>query len=159
MTTVVQGCHIATCDAAGVLLEVNDCRATFPNHYVRLLAFDATVVAHATHGGRASVVLDARGQPIEQRRREVQTRGRGGDRSALAREDGLIALAVTGSGDSVWDWDVLRDRRLNSRPEVVGGVLAYRGTSRRSLFAWPTQRRVRKLVERPTQRLLGLVRA
>ncbi|HEX4883576.1 MAG TPA: hemerythrin domain-containing protein [Casimicrobiaceae bacterium] len=41
---------------------------------------------------------------------------------------------------------------------AVGGVLAYRGTSRRSLFAWPTQRRVRKLVERPTQRLLGYMR-
>src|SRR5574339_484803 len=29
-------------DAAGVLLEVNDCRATFPNHYIRLVAFDST---------------------------------------------------------------------------------------------------------------------
>ena len=29
-------------DAAGVLMEVNDCRATFPNHYVRLVAFDST---------------------------------------------------------------------------------------------------------------------
>jgi ribulose-bisphosphate carboxylase small chain len=29
-------------DAAGVLLEVNDCRATFPGHYIRLVAFDST---------------------------------------------------------------------------------------------------------------------
>ena len=29
-------------DAAGVLLELNACRATFPNHYVRLMAFDST---------------------------------------------------------------------------------------------------------------------
>jgi ribulose-bisphosphate carboxylase small chain len=29
-------------DAAGVLLEVNDCRATFPDHYIRLVAFDST---------------------------------------------------------------------------------------------------------------------
>lgn len=29
-------------DAAGVLLEVNHCRKTFPNHYVRLMAFDST---------------------------------------------------------------------------------------------------------------------
>jgi ribulose-bisphosphate carboxylase small chain len=29
-------------DAAGVLLELKDCRATFPQHYVRLLAFDST---------------------------------------------------------------------------------------------------------------------
>jgi len=30
-------------DAAGVMLEVNNCRRTFPNHYVRVTAFDATV--------------------------------------------------------------------------------------------------------------------
>ncbi len=29
-------------DAAGVLLEVNNCRKTFPQHYIRLMAFDAT---------------------------------------------------------------------------------------------------------------------
>ncbi|MDP9882486.1 ribulose-bisphosphate carboxylase small chain [Variovorax boronicumulans] len=29
-------------DAAGVLQEVNACRATFPNCYVRLMAFDST---------------------------------------------------------------------------------------------------------------------
>ena len=29
-------------DAAGVLAEVRDCRKTFPSHYVRLVAFDAT---------------------------------------------------------------------------------------------------------------------
>jgi ribulose-bisphosphate carboxylase small chain len=29
-------------DPAGVLLEVNECRKTFPNHYVRLSAFDST---------------------------------------------------------------------------------------------------------------------
>jgi ribulose-bisphosphate carboxylase small chain len=29
-------------DPAGVMLEVNECRKTFPNHYVRLNAFDAT---------------------------------------------------------------------------------------------------------------------
>ena len=29
-------------DAAGVLLEVNNCRTTFPNHYIRLMAFDST---------------------------------------------------------------------------------------------------------------------
>ena len=29
-------------DAAGVLAEVNACRQTFPQHYVRLMAFDAT---------------------------------------------------------------------------------------------------------------------
>jgi len=29
-------------DAAGVLLELQSCRATFPQHYIRLVAFDAT---------------------------------------------------------------------------------------------------------------------
>jgi ribulose-bisphosphate carboxylase small chain len=29
-------------DAAGVLMEVNACRKTFPNHYIRLMAFDST---------------------------------------------------------------------------------------------------------------------
>lgn len=29
-------------DAAGILMEVNDCRKTFPRHYIRLVAFDAT---------------------------------------------------------------------------------------------------------------------
>ena len=29
-------------DAAGVLQELNACRKTFPNHYIRLMAFDST---------------------------------------------------------------------------------------------------------------------
>lgn len=29
-------------DAAGVLMEVKNCRKAFPNHYIRLMAFDAT---------------------------------------------------------------------------------------------------------------------
>ena len=29
-------------DAAGVLLELQHCRATFPQHYIRLMAFDAS---------------------------------------------------------------------------------------------------------------------
>jgi ribulose-bisphosphate carboxylase small chain len=29
-------------DAAGVLEEMRDCRATFPGHYIRLVAFDST---------------------------------------------------------------------------------------------------------------------
>jgi ribulose-bisphosphate carboxylase small chain len=29
-------------DAAGVLLELNNCRKTFPQHYIRLVAFDST---------------------------------------------------------------------------------------------------------------------
>ena len=37
-------------DAAGVLMELNACRTAFPNHYVRLTAFDST---HGTE----SVVL------------------------------------------------------------------------------------------------------
>ena len=29
-------------DAAGVLAELNECRKTFPGHYIRLMAFDST---------------------------------------------------------------------------------------------------------------------
>jgi ribulose-bisphosphate carboxylase small chain len=29
-------------DAAGVMLELKSCRGTFPNHYIRLVAFDST---------------------------------------------------------------------------------------------------------------------
>jgi ribulose-bisphosphate carboxylase small chain len=29
-------------DAAGVLADVKECRAAFPHHYIRLMAFDAT---------------------------------------------------------------------------------------------------------------------
>jgi ribulose-bisphosphate carboxylase small chain len=29
-------------DAAGVMLELQNCRKTFPNHYIRLMAFDST---------------------------------------------------------------------------------------------------------------------
>ena len=29
-------------DAAGVLVELNHCRKTFPNHYIRMMAFDST---------------------------------------------------------------------------------------------------------------------
>jgi ribulose-bisphosphate carboxylase small chain len=29
-------------DAAGVMLELKDCRKAFPNHYIRMMAFDST---------------------------------------------------------------------------------------------------------------------
>ena len=29
-------------DAAGVMMELKDCRKAFPNHYIRLMAFDST---------------------------------------------------------------------------------------------------------------------
>ena len=29
-------------DAAGVLMELNNCRKTFPNYYIRMMAFDST---------------------------------------------------------------------------------------------------------------------
>ena len=29
-------------DPAGILLEINNCRKTFPHHYIRVTAFDAT---------------------------------------------------------------------------------------------------------------------
>ncbi len=35
-------------DPAGVLAEINDCRRTFPNHYVRVLAYDARLGRQTT---------------------------------------------------------------------------------------------------------------
>jgi ribulose-bisphosphate carboxylase small chain len=35
-------------DAAGVLLEVNECRKTYPNHYVRINAYDARLGRQTT---------------------------------------------------------------------------------------------------------------
>ena len=29
-------------DPAGILLEINNCRKTFPNHYIRVMAFNST---------------------------------------------------------------------------------------------------------------------
>jgi ribulose-bisphosphate carboxylase small chain len=29
-------------DAAGIMMEVKNCRTTFPNHYIRVMAFDST---------------------------------------------------------------------------------------------------------------------
>jgi ribulose-bisphosphate carboxylase small chain len=29
-------------DAAGVMMELHNCRKTFPNHYIRMMAFDST---------------------------------------------------------------------------------------------------------------------
>ncbi|MBU1443230.1 MAG: ribulose bisphosphate carboxylase small subunit [Gammaproteobacteria bacterium] len=29
-------------DPAGILMEINNCRKTFPNHYIRMMAFDST---------------------------------------------------------------------------------------------------------------------
>ena len=29
-------------DPAGIMMEINSCRKTFPNHYIRVTAFDAT---------------------------------------------------------------------------------------------------------------------
>ena len=29
-------------DPAGIVIEINECRKTFPNHYVRVMAFDST---------------------------------------------------------------------------------------------------------------------
>jgi ribulose-bisphosphate carboxylase small chain len=29
-------------DPAGVMMELNSCRKTFPNHYIRMMAFDST---------------------------------------------------------------------------------------------------------------------
>ena len=42
-------------DAAGVMLEVTSCRKTFPNHYIRLTAFDST---HGTESVVLSFIIN-----------------------------------------------------------------------------------------------------
>jgi tRNA(adenine34) deaminase len=43
----------------------------------------------------------------------------------LARVDRLVFAAYDEKAGAVGSlWDVVRDRRLNHRPEVIGGVLA-----------------------------------
>ncbi len=59
-------------DAAGVLLEVNACRAAYPNHYIKLNAYDATL-------GRQTTALSfiVNRPPVEPR---LPTRSAGVDR-------------------------------------------------------------------------------
>ena len=48
----------------------------------------------------------------------------------LSRVDRLVFGAYDDKAGAVGSlWDVVRDRRLNHRPEVVGGVLAEEATS------------------------------
>ena len=42
-------------DAAGVMLELHSCRKTFPNHYIRLTAFDST---HGTESVVMSFIVN-----------------------------------------------------------------------------------------------------
>jgi len=45
-------------DAAGVMLELKSCRKTFPNHYIRLTAFDST---HGTESVVLSFIVNRPG--------------------------------------------------------------------------------------------------
>ena len=47
-------------DAAGVMLEVTSCRKTFPNHYIRLTAFDSS------HGTESVVLSFIVNRPSEE---------------------------------------------------------------------------------------------
>jgi tRNA(adenine34) deaminase len=50
--------------------------------------------------------------------------------TVLARVDRLVFGAYDEKAGAVGSlWDVVRDRRLNHRPEVVGGVLAEESTA------------------------------
>jgi ribulose-bisphosphate carboxylase small chain len=42
-------------DPAGVMLEVNNCRKTFPNYYIRVMAFDST---HGTESVVMSFIVN-----------------------------------------------------------------------------------------------------
>jgi ribulose-bisphosphate carboxylase small chain len=45
-------------DAAGVMMELRECRETFPNHYIRLTAFDST---HGTESVVLSFIVNRPG--------------------------------------------------------------------------------------------------
>jgi tRNA(adenine34) deaminase len=50
--------------------------------------------------------------------------------AVLARVDRLVFAAYDEKAGAVGSlWDVVRDRRLNHRPEVIGGVLAQESTA------------------------------
>ena len=50
--------------------------------------------------------------------------------AVLARVDRVVFGAFDDKAGAVgWLWDVVRDRRLNHRPEVVAGVLAAESTA------------------------------
>jgi ribulose-bisphosphate carboxylase small chain len=60
-------------DPAGILKEINECRATFPNHYIRVMAFDST------HGVESIVLSFIVHRPAEEpgfRLVREETRGR-----------------------------------------------------------------------------------
>ena len=42
-------------DPAGVLLEINECRKTFPNHYIRVMASDST---RGTESAKMSYIVN-----------------------------------------------------------------------------------------------------
>lgn len=53
----------------------------------------------------------------------------------LARVDRLVYGALDAKAGAVGSlWDVVRDRRLNHRPEVIGGVLAVESTAMLTAF-------------------------
>ena len=63
--------------------------------------------------------------------------------AVLARVDRIVYGAVDPKAGAVGSlWDVVRDRRLNHRPEVVGGVLAEESSSLLLAF-FESRRRLR----------------
>ena len=61
--------------------------------------------------------------------------------AVLARVERLVFAAYDEKAGAVGSlWDVVRDRRLNHRPEVIGGILAQESTSLLDSF-FGTQRR------------------
>ena len=60
-------------DAAGVMLELHSCRKTFPNHYIRLTAFDST---HGTESVVMSFIVNRPGDEPGFRLVRTEERGR-----------------------------------------------------------------------------------
>ncbi len=68
-------------DAAGVLMEVNNCRKTFPDHYIRLMAFDSTrgiesiAMSFIVNRPAAEPGFNLQRQEVDGRRMRYTTRG------------------------------------------------------------------------------------
>ena len=60
-------------DAAGILFEVNECRKRFPNHYIRVSAFDDS---HGVESLRLSFIVNRPSEEPGFRLEREDTRGR-----------------------------------------------------------------------------------
>ena len=78
-------------DAAGVVAEMKDCRKAFPNHYVRLMAFDSTrgvesiVMSFIVNRPKSEPGFSVERQEVNGRTMHYTTRGYAAGRPEMER--------------------------------------------------------------------------